>query len=393
MISLLSEPDRTVKSPAPFPAYIPKLKPQPVPRAIALGASTVGQVQAAAPVAAQTAPRPAQPVIAPSATPMAAAVSAPPVQPAAAPKQNIRSTIFSAEGRPASPWTGGGARVAPKPPVTPKADLGMQSDLPEADGGIEGVRKLLFGRHLTEIQTKVAEMQMSLNGEMKRLREAVMNRVDEMAGYLHRDMLVLREEMLAELGQVKNDLFTAATGMSGLRDRLLVVETKDRAETIAKLTDIDSRLTRQQSAFEAALDKIDIRLNEAVGAKCAEALVDLTTKSDIAQILSQMGTLVAQATPSVELGWLSAAPAEASAAPSGFAELESAVAPEHPAAPEALVLPEPAETATVDAPAIDGAAEFSTAPLPIEDNLSSIGDASDWAAAVNTCPPDEMVIA
>ena len=116
--------------------------------------------------------------------------------------------------------------MAPKPAVTPKADLGTQTGLPDTDDGIEGVRKLLFGRHLTEIQTKVGEMQMSLNGEMKRLREAVMNRVDEMAGYLHRDMLVLREEMLAELGQVKNDLFAAATGMSGLRDSTAMVSAR-----------------------------------------------------------------------------------------------------------------------------------------------------------------------
>ena len=395
MISLLSETDHAVKALAPpFPAYMPKLKPQPVPRAVAFGAATAAPSQATAPVAVPAASTLAKPVPAPAAASTVAAVPAPPVQPVAAPKQNIRSTIFSAEGRPASPWTGGGARVAPKPPVTPKADLGMQTDLPEADGGIEGVRKLLFGRHLTEIQTKVAEMQMSLNGEMKRLREAVMNRVDEMAGYLHRDMLVLREEMLAELGQVKNDLFAAATGMSGLRDRLLVVETKDREEAIAKLTDIDSRVTRQQRAFEAALDKIDTRLNEVVDEKCTEALVDLTTKSDIAQILSQMGTLVAQATPGVELGWFAAAPVAAPAAQSDLAEPQAAVAPEDAAASAAFVLPEPAAIVTSDELATGDAAELSAAQFPFEDSVSPpVGDASDWSAAVIDCPPDENVIA
>jgi hypothetical protein len=393
MISLLSESDHAVKPAAPFPAYMPKLKPQPVPRSIALGAATATPSQMTSPVTASVAPPPAQSVAAAPAGPAVSAVPAQPVQPVAAPKQNIRSTIFSAEGRPASPWTGGGARVAPKPAVTPKADLGAQTDLPDVDGGIEGVRKLLFGRHLTEIQTKVAEMQMSLNGEMKRLREAVMNRVDEMAGYLHRDMLVLREEMLAELGQVKNDLFAAATGMSGLRDRLLIVETKDREETIAKLTDIDSRVARQQSAFEAALDKIDTRLNEAVDEKCAEALVDLTRKSDIAQILSQMSTLVAQEMPSVELGWFAAAPAAAPAAHSDFAEPQRAVAPEHAASPAAFILPESTRAEASDDVPQSAAAEVSNAPFPAEAVVAPQGDASDWAAAVNTSPPDDVVIA
>jgi hypothetical protein len=184
---------------------------------------------------------------------------------------------------------------------------------------------------------------------------------------------------------VKNDLFAAATGMSALRDRLLVVETKDREETMAKLTDIDSRVTRQQSAFEAALDKIDTRLNQAVDEKCAEALVDLTKKSDIAQILSQMGTLVAQETPSVELGWFAAAPVAAPAARSDVAGPAAAIAPRAAAAS--------AEIVRSDELATGAAAEFGAARFSIEESISPKGDASDWAAAVNTCPPDDIVIA
>jgi hypothetical protein len=206
-------------------------------------------------------------------------------------------------------------------------------------------------------------------------------------------MLVLREEMLAELGQVKNDLFAAATGMSGLRDRLLIVETKDREETIAKLTDIDSRVTRQQSAFESALEKIDTRLNEAVDAKCGEALVDLTRKSDIAQILSQMSTLVAQEMPSVELGWFAAAPVAAPATRPDFAETQTAVAPEHAAAPAAFILPDSTRAeASADLPQ-SVAAEVSKAEFPAPVVVAPQGDASDWAAAVNTSPPDDVVIA
>lgn len=167
-----------------------------------------------------------------------------------------------------------------------------------------------------EMQTKVAELQMSLNGEIKRLREALMGRVDEMSGYLHRDMVVMREEMHSEMTQLKTDLFTAATGLSSVKDRLLTVETRGREESAAGFAEIEGRLARQETAFATALDNIERKLTSTFESKCAEAFAVLARKSDVAALLDKFGSLIEENKPGVDIGWFSAAAVGSPVAPS-----------------------------------------------------------------------------
>lgn len=166
--------------------------------------------------------------------------------------------------------------------------------------GIDGVRKLLFGHHLTEIQSKVAEVQLSLNGEMRRARESVMARVDEMAALLHRDMVVLREEMRAEITQLKADLFTAATGLSSVRDRVNDVEVKLCGETSAALAELAAGLESKEAKFDQALAALEDRLRNTVESKTAEAMKMLAKKSEVADALAQLSERVLEDAAPVE---------------------------------------------------------------------------------------------
>lgn len=218
------------------------------------------------------------------------------------PPSNMRATVFAGENRPQSPWAGVPQTVVAKQPAAAYS-LGSPAPLPEAEDGIEGVRKLLVGRQMTEMHTKVAELQLALNGEFKRLRESLMGRVDEMAAYLHRDMVVLRDEMHREMAQLKADLFTAATGLSSVKDRLMALEVRPREDTASALAEMDARIVRQESAFGAALDHVESRLETVMESKCAEALAVLVKKSEMADLLSQVGILVEKQEASVDLGW------------------------------------------------------------------------------------------
>ena len=300
MPSLLSESENVVANSGSLPAVTVKPKLRPVAGI------------------ASPAPAPAAPKLAAEPTVNGEA----PPAPAAALQAQTRSMVFTADGPPTSPWTAGVVRIPQvRQEVPTKPVLGTPAELPDADDGIEGVRKLLFGRHMSEMQTKVAELHMALAGEMKRLREALMNRVDEMSGYLHRDMVVLRNEMQREMAQMKTDLFAAATALSSVKDRVLSVETKAREEVVTALTEIDCRLARQESAFTSALDQIETKLGRTLDSKCGEALAVFAKKSEIAELLTQMGTLVGQQTPGVELGWFSAeCPPAAPVAPPSAAE-------------------------------------------------------------------------
>lgn len=304
------------------------LETEPTSTAVATTALPAPRVKAKFQPIAGLAPHP--PELPPASSPAPVVQHQTPVQIAPSQHAPMKTTVFAAEQRPHSPW------AAPKAPLSspfgisvPKIELGRPAPLAEADEGIEGVRKLIFGRHMTELQTKVAELQMALSGEIKRLREALMSRVDEMAGYLHRDMVILREETQREVSQLKTDLFTAATTLSGVRDRLTTVETKAVEGVRETLTELDSRILRQETAFATALENLETKFHRTIDSKCADALAVLAKKSDVADMLQKMGALLeqpaemlqelpastlvaapeaAKASATTDLGWFAAAP-------------------------------------------------------------------------------------
>ncbi len=262
-----------------------------------------------------------------------------------APTPMMRSTVFAAEGRPTSPWSGRVAQMQTQYSKAVVPERGVPAGLPDSDEGIEGVRKLLMGRDINEIQTKVADLQVSLGGEMKRLRDALMNRVDEMAGYLHRDMVMLRDEMHRELAQVKSDLFTAATALSSVKDRLLAVEEQAGHNTRQALADVEDRLERQEKVFALAMDQMEAKLGAAIDSRCAVGLEALARKSDIADVFDQFGKLVANEEAPKDLGWFEKASSNAPASTAAWsaAGIEGTasdwIKPAHPLMPEENLIP------------------------------------------------------
>lgn len=199
----------------------------------------------------------------------------------------MRSVVFTG-GSPQSPWSAA-TQQRPQRMTFHPAPHGSPSPLPEPDAGIEGLRKLVFGQHLTDLQTKVAELQLSLNGEVKRMHSALMQRVDELASHLHRDMVVLREETRREIGEIKVDLFAAATSLSVVKDRVGEVEANVRHDTHAAIADLDSRLSRQEFAFASAIENAEAKIRGTIESRCAEAFSQLVRKLDIAQALAEIG--------------------------------------------------------------------------------------------------------
>lgn len=198
----------------------------------------------------------------------------------------MRSVVFTGD-RPQSPWAAASLRpsVAPAPATT----YGTPNPLPEPEAGIDGIRKLVLGQHLSDVQTKVAELQLSLNGEANRIRAAVMQRVDELAGQLHRDMVILREEMRHEIGLLKADLFAAATSLSAVKDHVGQIEGNVRHATHAAIADFDGRLSRQEFAFSSALENAEAKLRGTIESRCADAFGQLVRKSEIVRHLAQVG--------------------------------------------------------------------------------------------------------
>ena len=222
--------------------------------------------------------------------------TAPQPVPAVDPK-SVRTTVYTPEKRQISPWSSPSANLSARELVKPVEDRGTPQSLPAADSGIDGIRDLLFGSALQEIRTNVAEVQLSLTGEIKRLRESVMERMDEMAASLHRDMIVLREETQSQVVQLKTDVFTAATAISGTRDHLAGVEIKAREELGQSVADIYGRMAKQEIQFVSMLDHLQERVGKDIETSLASSLTEMAKKSDVANLLNQVSLMVANSDP------------------------------------------------------------------------------------------------
>ncbi len=208
----------------------------------------------------------------------------------------INTSIFSqpATGGLQSPWSQPPTRPVTRPlTASLNVGLGTPAQLPEMESGIEGMRKLLFGNQMSDLQTRVAELQLSLHGEIKRMRGALMERIDEMSGYLHRDMVVLREETRGEMESVKTDLFTAATSISSLKDRVNEIGGKVRNELGAAIREVDERVTRLDIATTSATHEVSQRVT------ALNNLITITA-GDLGEKMTRMDTNLASALNNVE---------------------------------------------------------------------------------------------
>ncbi len=250
----------------------------------------------------------------PQAVPAPSLIAAQPTGPV-----QSRTTVFPPGNgnSPQSPWAVPGARLAVKAqPSGARPAFGRPAVTPATDD-LEELRKLVLGHHLAEVQTKVAELQLSLGGEIKRLRNALMERVDEMSGYLHKDMVILREEMHREVDLMKTDLFAAATGLSSVKDRLGGIEQKSREQTEAAIAQVDERLSRVAGEFQTSLAQLEQRMKNNIDTRCADALEAMVRKTEMAGLLADFSVLLCKEPPSDPgLAWFSAPPPPAAKSPS-----------------------------------------------------------------------------
>lgn len=250
----------------------------------------------------------------------------PPIQKAPQPpvsEPTARTTVFAPSNgnAPGSPWAVPAIRLAAKPAVPGAGPLlGKPAAIPTTHD-MEEIRKLVFGQHLSEMQTKVAELQLSLGGEIKRLRNALMERVDEMAGHLHKDMVILREEAHREMSLIKNDLFAAATGLSSVKDRLGGIEQKTREQTDAAIAKVNERLSSATGEFHSSLAQLEQRMKSAIDSRCADAMENMVRKTEMAGLFSDFSVLLSNE-PAADpgLAWFSAPSAKPGGPPSSAAD-------------------------------------------------------------------------
>lgn len=231
---------------------------------------------------------------------------APPPEPVA-PKEGIRTTLLFSGEQPHSPWSTPAWQGKIGEAADRAAPLGLERPAPTAGDGMDGVRRLILGRQFSEMQTKVTELQMSLNGEMKRIRDMVLQRVDEMAALMHRDMVVLRQEMAGEIDQLKKDIFTAATDLSMAKDRLSQIETRTEEHSSTSAQNLDARLNQQSHALADALGGLEDRMETLVSSeigKVAKTAGEALPRHKMADLLQTAATRLESAQGhQIETGW------------------------------------------------------------------------------------------
>jgi hypothetical protein len=283
MSSYPSESQGVAVATAPFKPVIPKPKLSPL--AGLIGSTTM---------------QPAQPEH--EASPISPPVQIPQAQAPmpTAPRPEMRSTVYAPEKQPQSPWSKPSARLAAQNALTLGDMNGEPQQLPSSEDGIEGVRELLVGTALNEIRTKVAELQLSLDGEIKRLRVSVMGRVDEMASALHRDMVCLRQETHDQMGQLKTDIFAAATTLSGMKDHLHAHDEKSRLEMAEAVAEIYNRMAQNETHVFTAMEHLQSKISQSLESNLAGAMDLMAKKSELARVFDQLSLLVSRSEASAD---------------------------------------------------------------------------------------------
>jgi hypothetical protein len=283
MSSYLPESQGVAVATAPFQPVIAKPKLSPLAGLIASSSTPLPQPKKE--IHAINHPMPPTQTPAPQAIP---------------PRPEMRSTVYAAEKQPQSPWSKPSARLAAQRAVTIRDMRGEPQQLPSTDDGIEGVRELLVGSALNEIRTKVAELQLSLDGEIKRLRVSLMGRVDEMASALHRDMVCLRQETQDQMVQLKTDIFTAATTISGMKDHLHAAGERSRLEMAQSVAEIYHRMAEKETHVFTAMEHLQTQMSQSLESSLAGAMATLAKKSDVTGILDQLSLLISRSDDTVE---------------------------------------------------------------------------------------------
>ncbi len=141
-----------------------------------------------------------------------------------------------------------------------------------AVNSLDTLRNELIGKYYEETEGRIKELRTALDGGLAKARKAALDRVDELGAAMHRDMVALRQEMHAELEDLKRDVFSAVMSLSALNDKHAVAEARAREVASAITNTVNERLEQQTTGFNTAFNSLQSGLDEAITKKVTHYL-------------------------------------------------------------------------------------------------------------------------
>ena len=195
-----------------------------------------------------------------------------PVAPSVGPLTDGLARILG-QGLPIPAYQNGGApapshyeavAAQPQPPITaglPAMTVDalvqtlQQPPTPETASGLETLRMQMFGRYYEELEGRMKELRLVMEGGVARARKAMLDRVDELGAALHRDMVALRQETQKEVEDLKRDVFTTVMSISAINDKMGLAESRNRETWIAVTKALADRIDQQAKTNAEAIER------------------------------------------------------------------------------------------------------------------------------------------
>lgn len=143
---------------------------------------------------------------------------------------------------------------------------------PEASS-LETLRMQMFGRYHEEVEGRMKELRVSVDGSIKSSRRSLMERMDELGAGLHRDMVAMRQEMQKELEDLKRDVFSAVMSISALNDKLGMTDSRFRETWMAVTKALTDRIDNQAAGLATSMKVMDTKVDQLVEER-VEGLVE-----------------------------------------------------------------------------------------------------------------------
>jgi hypothetical protein len=147
----------------------------------------------------------------------------------------------------------------------------LHASTPEGGSGLEKLRAQLFGGHFQEVEGRMKEQRVAMEGNLARNRHALMERVDELGAAFHRDLQILRHETNKELEDLKRDVFSAVMNLSVLNDKLDMAGSRSRETWMALAKVLTDRMDQQSISTQATILGFQQRLEATLTNKVAAA--------------------------------------------------------------------------------------------------------------------------
>lgn len=127
---------------------------------------------------------------------------------------------------------------------------------------MDALRVEMFGRYYEELEGRMKELRLVLDGGVGRARKAMLERVDELGAALHRDMVALRQEVQKEVEDLKRDVFTTVMSVSAINDKIGLADSRNRETWIAVTKALTDRIDHQARTSADAVERFRHGLDE-----------------------------------------------------------------------------------------------------------------------------------